>query len=458
MKTITKRAYAVLLLVVAFFFGLGFMAYSFVSEGEKWVTYIGNQHIFDHGKLTVAGTIYDRNGAILATSEDETRLYNEDESIRKATLHVIGDSSGYIATGVHSAYRANLLGYNIVNGIYPIISQSGDIDVHLTLDATVCKAAYEAMNGKKGTVIVYNYETGEVICMVSAPTYDPQNKPSDLSTNTEKYEGVYLNRAISGVFTPGSTFKTVTAIAAIENIPDIYERTFTCTGKYKTGDGAGDGEVICNGTHGKLSFERALNVSCNSVFAELAIELGPEIMTQTVRDLGFSEGVPIGKITTVRTSFDVSKSTNLDLGWAGIGQYTTLVNPTQMLLLMGAIANGGTAMNPYIVEESSELMATKATESTSVNLSADTAEQIAALLRSNVKNYYGDSKFPDLEMCGKTGSAEVIGDKSHAWFVGFSQREDFPYAIVVCLENGGIGYNDAIPVANKTMQALLATS
>lgn len=456
MKTITKRAYAFLIFVFAFFFGLGFMFYTFLSQGEQWVTHRCNTHIFSKNGLTVAGTIYDRNGAILATTEDDIRIYNEDESIRKATLHVIGDPSGYIATGVHTTYRANLLGYNIVNGIYPILSGSSDSNVKLTLDATVCKAAYEAMNGKKGTVIVYNYKTGQVVCMVSAPTYDPANKPSDIATDSYKYEGVYLNRAFSGVFTPGSTFKTVTAIAAIENIPDIYERTFTCTGKYKTGDGAGDGEVICNGTHGKLSFERALNVSCNSVFAELAIELGPDIMTQTVRDLGFSEGVPVGKITTVRSSFDVSESTNLDLGWAGIGQYTTLVNPTQMLLLMGAIANGGTAVNPYIVEESSSLSQVKTTESTTVKLSSDTAEQIGKLLRSNVENYYDDSKFPNLEMCGKTGSAEVIGDKSHAWFVGFSQREDFPYAIVVCLQNGGIGYYDAIPVANKTMQALFS--
>ncbi len=456
MKTITKRAYAFLALVFAFFFGLGFMFYTFLAEGEQWVTSRYNTHIFSKNGLTVAGTIYDRNGAILATTEDEVRVYNEDESIRKATLHVIGDPSGYIATGVHTAYRANLLGYNIINGIYPILTGSSDSNITLTLDATVCKTAYEAMNGKKGTVIVYNYETGQVVCMVSAPTYDPENKPADISSDANKYEGIYLNRAISGVFTPGSTFKTVTAIAAIENIPDIYERTFTCTGKYKTGDGAGDGEVICNGTHGKLSFERALNVSCNSVFAELAIELGPNVMTQTVRDLGFTEGVPVGKTTTVRSSFDVSQSTNLDLGWAGIGQYTTLVNPTQMLLLMGAIANGGTAVNPYIVEESSSLSQVKTTESTAIRLSSETAEQIGNMLRSNVENYYGDSKFPDLEMCGKTGSAEVIGDKSHAWFVGFSQREDFPYAIVVCLQNGGIGYNDAIPVANKTMQSLFS--
>ena len=78
-----------------------------------------------------------------------------------------------------------------------------------------------------------------------------------------------------------------------------------------------------------------------------------------------------------------------------------------------------------------------------------------ALLRSDVKNYYGDWRFPDLQFCGKTGSAEVEGKKSHAWFYGFSLREDFPVAIVVCLENGGIGLNDAIPVANRVLQKLL---
>ena len=72
-----------------------------------------------------------------------------------------------------------------------------------------------------------------------------------------------------------------------------------------------------------------------------------------------------------------------------------------------------------------------------------------------VENYYGDNKFPELKMCGKTGSAEVSNGRSHAWFVGFSYDKKFPYAIVVCLENGGIGYNDAIPAANKTLQALL---
>lgn len=453
MRNTTKRTYVILFLIGAFFIGLGIMLYTFISDGDTWVANRANGHLYSNGELTVAGTIYDRNGTALVSTENGKRIYNSDGAVRKSTLHVTGDSAGYIATGVQTLYRSNLVGYNFAEGIYNTLTSDEGCDIRLTIDANVSKAAYNAMNGKKGTVVVYNYETGEVICMVSSPTYDPQNKPSESTLNTDAYNGVYLNRAISGVFTPGSTFKIVTTICAIENLPDVYSKEFKCTGKYDTGVG----EVVCNGVHGTIDLEKGLNVSCNVVFAQLANEVGKDALTETVRQLGFNKKVTVSKAATVRSTFDVSESTKLDLGWAGIGQYTTLVNPTQMLMLMGAVANAGTAITPYIVEDSSEIVDVKNKVSSSVNLSEETANKVKKLLRSNVKNYYGDSKFPNLEMCGKTGSAEVIGDKSHAWFVGFSQKENFPYAIVVCLENGGIGLYDAVPVANKTMQAVLAS-
>ena len=449
MRNTTRRTYIIIFLIAAFFIGLGIMLYSFMTDGDTWVANRANALIYKNGELTVAGTIYDSDGEVLVSTENGKRKYNSNYYKRLSTLHVVGDSAGYIATGVQTLYRSNLIGYNFVEGIYGTLSRDEGVDVKLTIDADVCAEAFSAMNGNKGTVIVYNYQTGEVICMVSAPTYDPQNKPKDIDTNTTgKYNGIYMNRAISGVFTPGSTFKVVTAISAIENIPDLYTRKFKCTGK-KT---FGKGDVICNGVHGTLNFERALNVSCNSVFSELANEVGKDKLTETVRALGFGKNVTISKAKTVRSTFDVSSSTKLDLGWAGIGQYTTLVNPSQMLMFMGAIANGGKAMTPYIVEESSEIVDIKSKVNSNIKLSEETAKKIKKLLRSNVKNYYSDNKFPGLEMCGKTGSAEVSNGRSHAWFVGFSQKKNFPYAIVVCLENGGLGYTHAIPVANRVMQ------
>lgn len=455
MHNTTKRASIIIPLVAVFFVLLSVLFYRFLVYGSQWVTYTFNNHVYDSGVLSVAGTIYDRDGEILATSVDGDRVYNEDLSVRLGTLHVVGDSSNYIATSVQSLYQSSLIGYNLVDGLYNTISTEDGSDITLTIDAQVSAIAYEALDGNKGTIAVYNYETGEVICMVSSPTFDPEDKPtSAISENLNGvYEGVYLNRSISGVYTPGSTFKIITGICAIENIEDIYERTFTCTGEYETSSGD---TVICNSVHGTLDFDTALRVSCNCVFAELAIELGADTLTQTVRDLGFGESISVSKAATVTSTFDLSDAVDIDIGWAGIGQYTTLVNPTQMLMLMGAIANSGVAITPYTVENSAELIDYTGIVSSNITLSTETADLMAAMLRSNVQDYYGDSRFADLEMCGKTGTAEVSDDEPHAWFVGFSQKEDFPYAIVVCVENGGSGSSVAIPIANTVMQAVLS--
>ncbi|MGN0468485.1 MAG: penicillin-binding transpeptidase domain-containing protein [Acutalibacteraceae bacterium] len=456
MKNTTKRAYVIFALIGAFFIGLIIMMYSFIVHGDEWAAKRINGHVYSNRQLSTAGTIYDRNGVSLVKTENGTRTYNENYYVRLSTLHTVGDAEGYIATGVQTMYRSELIGYNFVNGVYDAVKSDKGVNVKLTIDANVCATAYQALNGNKGAICCYNYKTGEIVCMVSSPTYDPQNKPSDIDTDTSgRYDGIYLNRCLSGVFTPGSTFKVVTAICALQNIPDVENRTFTCTGKYNTGKG----DVICNNKsgHGQLSFQRALNVSCNSVFAELADELGKTKMAQTAKELGFGESFEISKVQTKASYFNVSDSTKLDLGWAGIGQYTTLANPCHMMMIAGAIANGGEAVTPYVVSQSSgTLKSENGKVSKKITIDPEIAKTIKKMLRSNVADYYGDSKFPGLEMCGKTGSAEVSDKPCHAWFYGFSKRSDFPYAIVVCMENsGGSGYSLAVPVANKVMQAVL---
>lgn len=451
MKNTTKRAYVIFALIAAFFVGLGFMLYSFVTNGDSWASSRLNTHVFTNRQLTTAGSVLDRNGKTLVETKDGKRSWNSDRTTRLATLHIVGDSQGYISTGVQTLYRSSLIGYNFAKGVYGNNHSSGKNNVKLTVDSDISRVAFDALKGNKGTICVYNYQTGEVICMVSAPSFDPENKPTDIDTDTSgRYDGIYLNRFLSGVFTPGSTFKVVTAICTIENMPDINKRTFNCTGKYKIGKS----QVTCNGVHGKLGFERALNVSCNSVFAQLANELGKEKLTQTVKQLGFDKSVTVSLAKTAKSFFNVEDSTKLDLGWAGIGQYTTLVNPCQMLMLAGAVANGGQAVTPYIVEESSRIFDAKGQINKNIRLSEETAKKVKKLMRSNVENYYGDYRFPNLKFSGKTGSAEVEGKRSHAWFYGFSSRADFPFAIVVCLENGGIGLNDAMPAASKVMSAV----
>ena len=159
-----------------------------------------------------------------------------------------------------------------------------------------------------------------------------------------------------------------------------------------------------------------------------------------------------------KSVFNVSKADKNELGWAGIGQFTVLANPCNMLMIAGAIANGGEAVTPKIIKNStsSELVEKikDFTNIAQIKIEPDIAKRMQKLMRTTVKNYYGDSRFPGLEMCGKTGTAEVDNGRPHSWFTGYSQREDLPYAIVVTVENGGSSSSMAIPVANRVMQAV----
>ena len=327
-------------LVAIFLAGVIVLAATFGINAEAWVFKRANKHIYSSGQIVAAGTIYDRNGKVLAQTVNGERKYNSNSTVRRATLHAVGDLEGFISTGAHSAFRGQLTGYSFLNGVYDLKRNGAGNDITLTIDADLCVTAYNALNGRKGAVGVYNYKTGEILCMVSTPTYDPYYKPTNIDSDTTgKYEAIYLNRFLSGVFTPGSTFKIVTAISALENIPDINSRTFTCTGQYKTSTGI----VKCNSVHGKLNFQQALSKSCNSTFACIAEELGNDALTKTAEQVGFNKRITIDGISVTKSYFTLKDAVSVDRGWAGIGQYQTLANPCQMLTMMGAIANGGSA-------------------------------------------------------------------------------------------------------------------
>lgn len=456
MNSTYRRAWVLLVFIIAFLAGTAVLMASFWINGSTWAAHKANGHIHSSGQVANAGTIYDSNGTALVKSENGKRVYISDKNVRLSTLHVLGDQLGFIATGIQSVYKAELTGYSFVNGLYTLTHNGEGNSLNLTINAKVCSAAYSALNSNKGTVAVYNYKTGEIVCMVSAPTYDPRNKPNDIDSDTSgKYEGIYINRFYGGVFAPGSTFKLITAACAIENMPDIYERTFTCTGSYNTGEGS----VTCNDTHGTLNFRRALAVSCNSVFSQLGTELGKDKLTATAEKAGFGNNYRVGEIKTTKSTFEVKNATKGELGWASIGQYTVLANPAHMLTVMGAVANSGKAVKPFVVSSivspsGTTLSRTKTSTLEDSFFTPETAAALKDLMRSNVMTNYGDSRFEGMKLCAKTGTAEVSGAKPHAWFVGFSSNSKFPYAFVVVVQNGGSGSGVAIPVAEKVLGTL----
>ena len=462
MKMITKRGIFLWILCALFLFGIIFMTASLITEGDVWVMKNYNSHVFKDGKLIAAGRIMDRDGVVLVETVDGERVYNASKKTRMATLHAVGDMRSFIATGVQSAFEAELVGYDLLNGIYGIEKNGRGNDVKLTIDSGINEIAYDALGGRKGTIAVVNYKTGDIVCLVSAPTYDVNNVPSDILTS-DKYEGVYINRFYSGLYTPGSTFKLVTSICAIENLgEDVLNRSWNCK-KILDVDGVKEDDIICNARHGDVTFRQALAKSCNSAFGELAIELGADKLAATVEKLGLTSSVSIsGKISSERGRFYLDNTdAATTVGWTGIGQGQTLVNPASMLRLMCAIANGGKAVSFNIVDDFSnqagkKLGITFKSDETQL-LSSETAHLMKELMRNNVKQQYGDSKYKGLNLCAKSGTAQIDNVESHntAWFVGFMDDEEHPYAFVVVAERGNSGSGTAGPMANKVLQEIV---
>ena len=440
MKKIRNRSVFSLLIAAVLVAGLTFLTVKLAKNGRDWAMFRADQSVFNEGVLST-GTVTDRGGIVLATAADGKATYAADATVRKACLHAVGDWQGNIGTGALSVFNFKLAGYDMLNGVASLNSAGGTAE--LSVDSKLNVAALSALGNRRGAVLLENYKTGEILCMVSTPTYDPANPP-DLSQPA--YEGAYLNRCLSSTFTPGSVFKLVTLAAAIENRPDLESEAFECAGSVKVGADT----VNCTGVHGNQTIEQALSHSCNCAFSQLSQELGADVIASYADKLGLTKKLSVSGIATAAGSVEKGQDGTVNLSWMGIGQYNDQVTPIAMLRLVSAIANGGEAEEPVLLK-GAHTSATKLMEQ-------DTADRIKDMMAYNVTAAYGASRFPGLSLCAKTGTAERGDGTSNAWFVGFLNDSDHPYAVTVCIEKGGGGLANAGPVANAVLQAAVAAN
>ncbi|MGI6177928.1 MAG: penicillin-binding transpeptidase domain-containing protein [Eubacterium sp.] len=439
MRKLEKRSVICLTLAAILLAGMVYFVICYAHDGADWASFYGNQSVYENGVLK-DGEIYDINGAALFSASNGEGLYNSDEEIRTATVHAVGDLQGNISTSALQSYTDKIIGYNPVTGTYKAIE--GDEKIVLTIDSEVCRVAYEGLQGyKSGCVGVFNYETGDIICMVSTPAFDPENPPE---VSEDDDSGIYINRFISSTFTPGSIFKTVTSAAVIETMDNYEDFSYYCTGSRDV-----NGTPInCYGVHGEVDFTQAFASSCNGAFSLLADEVGADTMERYVKKLGLTSSYDIDGVKTAAGSFSFPSDSDADLGWAGAGQFEDLVNPCSMMVYIGAIANGGRAVTPHLVyEEGREI------ESKQI-IKRSTAEYLQSMMKSAVINTYGEYRFPGLDIYAKTGSAEV-GDHTNGTFVGFIKNEGYPYAFFVFVEDCYGGLQSATPIANDVLQAIV---
>ena len=427
MKRIRRRAVIALIPAVLILFGLGALLGKLWLHGGQWAAYSANEHVYDRGVLA-CGTLTDRNGVTLFSARDGDYRYAEEEAVRFASLHTVGDQRGQVGGTALSAFADELVGYSLVRG-----TDGAGGQIALSLDSRLQAGAWYALNGRKGAVVVLNYKTGEILCMVSSPSYDP------MVGQRRDAEGMYINRCTGGLFIPGSIYKLVTLCCAYENIPDLKSRTFHCAGELSV-----NGKIVhCTGVHGEQTIEQAFSNSCNAAFGALSMELGGTRLRDTARALGVEGSLRWGGGVTAAGRFDVAAHRTAPEAWSGIGQYNDLVTPYAMARLCAAIANGGTVHEGVLragdVGRSKRLMDEKA------------AEFIGECMNYNVVYAYGKNNFPWLDLAAKTGTAELGDGTTHAWFVGYL-RSGAPLAFAVLLEQGGGGLVQAGPVANHVLQ------
>ncbi|MEV5429872.1 penicillin-binding transpeptidase domain-containing protein [Streptomyces sp. NPDC052701] len=382
----------------------------------------------------------------------------------------------HAADGLLSGTDALLTPFPLWNDFTRSRSRGGNVVT--TIHPAAQRAAFEGLSGRKGAVAALEPSTGRILALVSVPSYDPQ----ELSGNGPDVARAWarlnadpdrpmLNRAVARTYPPGSTFKVVTAAAALDagvvtdldaptDSPDRYTLPGTTTS-------------LTNGSRGcaDASVRDAFAFSCNTVFAKLGVETGAADMAATAHAFGFNDGDLRVPFPVARSTFDTSVD-RAQLALSSIGQYNTRATPLQMAMVAAAVANGGQVRQPYLVERTTRAgggtLSAAAPGPARQAMHPSTAVQLRALMRDVVERGTGTrAAIRGAVVGGKTGTAQHgLGNSGtpYAWFVSWARAHgdlEPKVAVAVVVEDaeahrGEIsGGGDAAPVARAVMEAVL---
>ncbi|KSU54806.1 peptidoglycan D,D-transpeptidase FtsI family protein [Microbacterium enclense] len=349
-------------------------------------------------------------------------------------------------------------------------------NVELSLDATVQKAAWDALGDQQGAVVAIEPSTGRILAMVSKPSFDTNTLAShDTDAVNAAYDQLVAdpskpldNRAIEGNLNPpGSTFKLVVASAALASGRYTPDSAFPNVAAYTLPDSTNVVSNAGGGTCGggdTVTIATALRLSCNIPFAELAVELGDDVIRAEAEKYGFNSqfSMPLQSAASTYPASPNAPQTAL----SGFGQGDVRATPLQMAMVSAGIANEGVVMNPRMIDRVIRPDLSVASEGTSTEfgraLDSTIAAQMVTMMTANVQDgAASNARIDGVQVAGKTGTAENDSRPYTLWFTGFAPAEDPRVAVAVVVENGGgqgqsgSGNEIAAPIAKKVMEAVL---
>ncbi|MCT8976417.1 penicillin-binding protein 2 [Clostridium sp. CX1] len=473
MNDISNNIKKVLIVFLICFIGLiSYITYFEMIVGPKIVSSPYNRRLWVKRNEVLRGTIYDRNGKPLTKSE---RIDKETQKREYTGGEIFAHILGYVdikygITGLERKYDEQLMSTNIQDNVRSLIKNKGRNEekvgnnLKTTLDYDVQSRAYELLGDNKGAVVALNPKTGEVLAMVSKPSFNPNNLQEIWSSINKDERRPLINRATAGLYPPGSTFKAVTAISALENIPGISNRRFDDNGSLFISNDYSlhnfSGEVL-----GNIGFKEAFVHSSNVVFGGLGLELGNDKLKATSEKFFFNKEIPTDGIPVEPSKFPTLKKYEKgSIAQSAIGQSSDLASPLQMAVVSSTIANGGIMMKPHLVKEvvtsKGELIKSIQPESIGQITSSDVANRVKEYMKGVVsEGTGGNAAIEGIEVGGKTGTADHLeGGKEatpHSWFIGFAPYNNPEVAVAVIVEEGGQGGKAAARIASEVMRTAL---
>lgn len=451
-----------------------------IARDEETGEVAANPRLINEDLRIDRGRILARDGSVIAETVIDDGLAHR-RYPDPATAYVAGYFSPllYGKFGLEATYDAELRGEAEVSAWTRwqdilLHRPPRGLDLWLTLDSSLQRYAHELLGDRTGAVVLIDVETGAIVALASNPHFDPE---ALVTTTAEERDAAaaywqsllddsdrpLLLRATQGLYTPGSTFKTVVAAAAIDAGIATPDEVYRDDGLLDV-----EGHVIIEAnrpddTIEMWSLRDALAFSLNVVFAQVGLELGANLLWHYAEQFGFGQEIPFdlpvarGQVASSKEFLESAPA----IADTGFGQGQLLATPLQMAMVAAAIANDGAMMRPYLVER----VVTRDGETRSETrprvwrqvVSEETAREVRDMMIHAVTNGYAYGAAIDgLVVGGKTGTAETGDGDPHAWFIGFVGDPEPRYAVAVVLEHGGTGLSGPLAIAREMLAAAMA--
>ena len=453
-----------------------------VVQAKDYQSMPGNNHTLAKEAQTERGTISTYDGVVLAQSVlSSDGTYDRVYPAGNLASHVVGYASTRFGTsGIESSYNDTLKGQQNFASWTDVLNAAAGIstpgnDVTLTINSKIQQAAQDALSGQTGACVVIDPDTGAVLALASSPTYNAADvetllaQASDSSANSDVSSELY-NRATQALYAPGSTFKIVTLATALQNDVATETTVYSSPGTMDIGNAA-----VTNfnkNNYGNITLARATELSSNTVFGQLGVQIGADKLVAGAESFGFNKSLDFALSLNTSLMPEPKEMTEWETAWAAagepVGTQNSVTHPSaagpqatvlEMAMVGCAIANDGAIMQPYLVDgiynANGERSFTASPTKYLQAVSKETANRVKDVLKGVVTNGTGTAAaISGVEVAGKTGTAQTGKAKDDSWFVGMAPADNPRVVVAIVIEQGdeGAGAQKAQNVLKTALQ------